>query len=347
MSQGGFTPEKEAAYRAYVDYKWRQGLQARDRDGWVRAVDRMQGLRAYGDRFRDGMCAILGYTAEHGWVLEKYYPSPTLGRRFHDVANDLSRKLVEFKAGRVGRDALAQLAKDAGALRRGRTVEWYVRDMSLVHKEVRKELERLAERYPEKFHFREVPANEAERAMDLGMEIAKEREQAKAVQREIERLQPALDRMPSLDARGNLLNTLEGGALLQPGRETTQLALAQLQAEHQVMREEAHERVMLEQQLRDMTPRRDQPERSDEREPTVPEKGPPPLEFDSVERRTALAMHLAELGVEPELIEVRMLCELAQAQPPVEAARMPIEGPTKMRPHRELDERGRDRDRSR
>lgn len=73
----------------------------------------------------------------------------------------------------------------------------------------------------------------------------------------------------------------------------------------------------------------------------------PPLEFDSAERRTALALHLAELGVEPELIEVRMLAEMAQGQPSIESALAPIEGPTPMKPVRERDARGRERGRER
>jgi hypothetical protein len=56
------------------------------------------------------------------------------------------------------------------------------------------------------------------------------------------------------------------------------------------------------------------------------------LQFDSAERRMALALELAELGVEPELIEVRMLAEMAQGKPPIDAAREPINGPTPMGP---------------
>jgi hypothetical protein len=63
----------------------------------------------------------------------------------------------------------------------------------------------------------------------------------------------------------------------------------------------------------------------------------PTMEFDSPERRLALALELAELGVEPELIEVRMLAEMAQGRPLVDAAREPITGPTPMAPVRDLD----------
>ncbi|MFF0488136.1 hypothetical protein ACFYTQ_03855 [Nocardia sp. NPDC004068] len=38
--------------------------------------------------------------------------------------------------------------------------------------------------------------------------------------------------------------------------------------------------------------------------------------YDSVERRTALAAHLARIGIAPDLAAVRMLMEVSQAQPP-------------------------------
>lgn len=47
----------------------------------------------------------------------------------------------------------------------------------------------------------------------------------------------------------------------------------------------------------------------------------PGINYDSVERRTALAAHLARIGVEPELAAARMLVEVGQAKPASEAAR--------------------------
>ncbi|NEW40533.1 hypothetical protein GV794_07425 [Nocardia cyriacigeorgica] len=47
----------------------------------------------------------------------------------------------------------------------------------------------------------------------------------------------------------------------------------------------------------------------------------PAIRYDSVERRMALAAHLAKIGVAPELAAVRMLVEVGQAKPPIEAVR--------------------------
>jgi hypothetical protein len=59
-------------------------------------------------------------------------------------------------------------------------------------------------------------------------------------------------------------------------------------------------------------------ERERDYRPTVGRSG---ATFDSAERRAALAMELVELGVAPELLEVRMLAEMANAKPAHEAAR--------------------------
>ncbi|MGW5382814.1 hypothetical protein [Nocardia sp. NPDC003963] len=45
------------------------------------------------------------------------------------------------------------------------------------------------------------------------------------------------------------------------------------------------------------------------------------VRYDSVERRAALAAHLAKIGVAPELAAARMLVEVGQATPPSEAVR--------------------------
>jgi hypothetical protein len=48
----------------------------------------------------------------------------------------------------------------------------------------------------------------------------------------------------------------------------------------------------------------------------------PLIKYDSAERRTAIAAHLARMGISPELAAVRMLIEVGQAQPPEEAVRI-------------------------
>ncbi|WP_174187187.1 hypothetical protein [Nocardia barduliensis] len=71
----------------------------------------------------------------------------------------------------------------------------------------------------------------------------------------------------------------------------------------------------------------------------------PAMQYDSAERRMAIAAHLAKMGVAPELAAVRMLIEVGQAQPPGEAVRSrPDEAPSVTRA-RELDSRGLERTR--
>ncbi|MGK8490918.1 hypothetical protein [Nocardia asiatica] len=71
----------------------------------------------------------------------------------------------------------------------------------------------------------------------------------------------------------------------------------------------------------------------------------PAMQYDSAERRMAIAAHLAKMGVAPELAAVRMLIEVGQAQPPGEAVRgRPDEAPTVTRA-RQLDTRGLERTR--
>ncbi|MET9024460.1 MULTISPECIES: hypothetical protein [Nocardia] len=72
----------------------------------------------------------------------------------------------------------------------------------------------------------------------------------------------------------------------------------------------------------------------------------PALQYDSQERRMAIAAHLAKMGVAPELAAVRMLIEVGQAQPPGEAVRTrPGEAPAVTRAGREQDPRGLERTR--
>ncbi|WP_039798969.1 hypothetical protein [Nocardia araoensis] len=72
----------------------------------------------------------------------------------------------------------------------------------------------------------------------------------------------------------------------------------------------------------------------------------PALQYDSQERRMAIAAHLAKMGVAPELAAVRMLIEVGQAQPPGEAVRTrPGEAPAVTRAGREQESRGLERTR--
>lgn len=57
----------------------------------------------------------------------------------------------------------------------------------------------------------------------------------------------------------------------------------------------------------------------------------PAFKFDSAERRAALALELAELGVAPELIEIRMLAEMSQSKPVAEMVRDSVDSPAQAR----------------
>jgi hypothetical protein len=59
--------------------------------------------------------------------------------------------------------------------------------------------------------------------------------------------------------------------------------------------------------------------------------------YDSQERREGLALELAELGIAPELIEVRMLAEMDSAKPPIEAVRTPINEIAQAMPTMEME----------
>ncbi|MEV0107517.1 hypothetical protein AB0H42_14380 [Nocardia sp. NPDC050799] len=70
------------------------------------------------------------------------------------------------------------------------------------------------------------------------------------------------------------------------------------------------------------------------------------VRYDSVERRAALAAHLAKIGVAPELAAARMLVEVGQATPPSEAVRnRPDRAPSVQRTREQELARGLERSR--
>ncbi|ONM50291.1 hypothetical protein [Nocardia donostiensis] len=72
----------------------------------------------------------------------------------------------------------------------------------------------------------------------------------------------------------------------------------------------------------------------------------PAISYDSAERREALAAHLSKIGVAPELAAVRMLAEVGQAKPPIEAVRnRPEYAPSVARSREQELERGLERSR--
>ncbi|WP_328397147.1 hypothetical protein [Nocardia sp. NBC_00416] len=71
------------------------------------------------------------------------------------------------------------------------------------------------------------------------------------------------------------------------------------------------------------------------------------VRYDSVERRAALAAHLAKIGVAPELAAARMLVEVGQATPPSEAVRTKPELAPSVQRAREQEQLARGLERSR
>jgi hypothetical protein len=71
------------------------------------------------------------------------------------------------------------------------------------------------------------------------------------------------------------------------------------------------------------------------------------VRYDSVERRAALAAHLAKIGVAPELAAARMLLEVGQATPPSEAVRTRPEQAPSVQRAREKEQLARGLERSR
>ncbi len=177
--------DEEERYRRYVDRQWFRGLRARLPADYRRVRDSRARSREFGNLFRDGMCELLGRTAETGWTTELRYDTKT-GRRFHDSANPERLRAMEFKAGRLGDKCLPQLEKDAAALEAGWTIEWYKVPGAKVDSKVAVKMQELSERYPDQFVVITVTREQFAKAIELG----KQRERERA-ERERARQQPA------------------------------------------------------------------------------------------------------------------------------------------------------------
>ncbi|WP_433577532.1 hypothetical protein [Nocardia brasiliensis] len=165
--------------------QWFKGKAARPIEKWRKESKRRAAAREFGNRFRDGMSQVLGRTAERGWAPELHQRTD-LGPRYLDNAKASRLRGDEFKAGKVGRDALQQLGKDEFLMERGWTFEWYLAPNSRVDKQVAVKMAELQAKYPEQFRVIRVSREQFAQAIELGKEIAKQREieQQRAVERE-------------------------------------------------------------------------------------------------------------------------------------------------------------------
>ncbi|WP_330229019.1 hypothetical protein OHA40_23370 [Nocardia sp. NBC_00508] len=162
-------------YSRYVGGKWFEGKPARPPEAWERERDKWSKSREFGNQFRDGMCQMLGRTQETGWTTENYYKSEA-GKRFHDAAHHVVQHAMEFKAGRVGEDALKQLKKDARALRDGWTIEWFTVAGARIDSAVVDKMRELTQKFPGQFTVVEVTKEQFAQAIAIGKELAKNRE---------------------------------------------------------------------------------------------------------------------------------------------------------------------------
>lgn len=179
--------DEDERYRKYYLRKWCQGKAARPRKEYEKERDTRERSRDFGNQFRDGMCQLLGRTEDQGWKKEALFRT-SLGARWHDSAKGSAQRAMEFKAGGVGKDALKQLDKDAVALDRDWVVEWYVVPGAKIDKEVQAKMAELSARFPDQFRVITVTREQFAKAIELGKELAKQREaHQKALDRARER----------------------------------------------------------------------------------------------------------------------------------------------------------------
>lgn len=203
-----FTRDQELAYQSYVARKDRAGREVRSPEDWRQRVHMFAERKARGDQFRDRVAEELQRTEERDWQKEVHVNTPLGGRRY-DIANRFEQVGYEIKSGWVIREhALRQLAKDEHMiLDEGWQVQWVVRDLSTIDREVRAELERLQEHYPGRFEFRQMNLDVREPAVDDGKGLHYERERAQVRERAPptveslfeERLTAHRQRLPELD----------------------------------------------------------------------------------------------------------------------------------------------------
>ncbi|MFI7004273.1 hypothetical protein [Nocardia sp. NPDC050175] len=166
----------EADYTRYVDGKWFQGLNARDRQGYLRAREQWKRSRDVGNRFRDGMALIRGQTPERGYEKEVRHVTPS-GPRVHDVANVRMQEGNEYKAGRVDKEkALPQLQKEEHLLKQGYQINWTVVQGARVDREVLDRFQELNKKWGRQFDVQEVTREQRRLALTIGKHVEKQRQ---------------------------------------------------------------------------------------------------------------------------------------------------------------------------
>ncbi|WP_405159850.1 hypothetical protein OG203_25740 [Nocardia sp. NBC_01499] len=179
----------EEDYRKYVDGKWFQGLNARDREGYRRARDQWQRSRDMGNRFRDGMALFRGQTPERGYEKEVRLET-SLGPRISDVANVSIARSSEYKAGGSDKQkTLRQLDKDERYIREvpGASVDWTIVEGARFDKEVQARFKQLQEKYRGQFIVNEVTREQRRLALTIGKHVERQRQAQEKKARALER----------------------------------------------------------------------------------------------------------------------------------------------------------------
>ncbi|WP_454197955.1 hypothetical protein [Nocardia sp. Marseille-Q1738] len=167
--------DEQERYKKYVIRQWFKGKRARSIENWRKESKRRGNAREFGNLFRDGMTQILGRTEDRGWKTEVYRATDQ-GRRYDDSAHKKLAHSMEFKAGKLGADAVRQLEKDEHGLKTGRTIEWYIAPTSTISREAADKIQELKTKYPDQFQVIVVSREQFAQAIQIGKELAKARE---------------------------------------------------------------------------------------------------------------------------------------------------------------------------
>ncbi|AFT98360.1 hypothetical protein [Nocardia brasiliensis] len=319
----------EAEYTRYVGKKWFQGLNARDREGYLKARQWWKRSRDMGNRFRDGMALLRGQTPDRGYEKEVRLET-SLGPRISDVANVSLTKSSEYKAGGSQKEkTLKQLDKDERYIREvpGAMVDWTIVQGARHDKEVRDRIKELEGKYPGQFVVQEITREQRRLALTIGKRLekqqrakekadrARERAEQQRLRQRRERAQQRLEnirRIAKEKQRREQVQAAELAAARQAAKEFPTL-------EHLIQRESAKppakepkapetERDRIAREAAETAARDVQ--KQFRIEPVTPVKAP---EKNTAEREAAEQKRLTELQIQREARET----QLAQLPPHV------------------------------
>ncbi|WP_280428347.1 hypothetical protein [Nocardia brasiliensis] len=192
--------DEQERYQRYVIRQWFKGKAARSLENWRKESNRRSNAREFGNIFRDGMSQILGRTEDRGWKIEVARTTDK-GLRYIDNAQVVAKQGTEFKAGKLGREALRQLSKDEYLLDRGWEIDWFIGPKSSMTKEFADKVRELQDRYPEQFRLARVSPEQFKQAIELGKELAKQRDAERVREARQQELGKALEARKALEAK--------------------------------------------------------------------------------------------------------------------------------------------------